>query len=275
MKSKISSINQFKAKAKKKNLFVILTQIGLVVIFFGSWEIFTSIGLLNKFLVSSPSEISKLFYVYLQSGELFKHINISLYETIMGLTIGTLLGLIIATLLWWNKTIARILDPFLVILNALPKTALAPIIIVWAGAGTRGIIVIAISLSIVITILSAYNHFNNVDKGQIQMMQTLKASRWQIFRHLVLPSNTANILNIIKINIGMTWVGVIVGEFLVSRVGIGYLVVYGGQVFKLDLVMMGVLILCVLALLMYFTLNLIEKYYREKRYRKRKKNEEI
>ena len=152
-----------------------------------------------------------------------------------------------------------LLDPFLVVLNALPKTALAPILIVWAGAGIQGIVVIAISISLVATILSAYNYFSIVDKEKIRMLKSFGATRFQILTKLILPANTKNIINIIKINIGLSWVGVIVGEFLVSRYGIGYLIVYGGQVFRLDLVMMGVFVLAICALLMYQVVAFIEK----------------
>ena len=158
------------------------------------------------------------------------------------------MGILIAILLWWFETVSKILDPFLVVLNALPKTALAPILIVWAGAGIKGIVVIAITLSIVTTILSAYNYFINADEEKIKMLKSFGATKGQILTKLILPSNIGNIINIVKINIGLSWVGVIVGEFLVSRYGIGYLIVYGGQVFKLDLVMMGVAVLAVCAL---------------------------
>ena len=160
---------------------------------------------------------------------------------------------------------SKIFNLFLVVLNALPKTALAPIIIVWAGAGIRGIVVIAITISIVSTILAAYNYFINIEEEKIQMLRSFGATKWQVLTKLILPANIGNIINIIKINIGLSWVGVIVGEFLVSRNGIGYLIVYGGQVFRLDLVMMGVVVLAFCAWLMYEALNLVEKLYRSKR----------
>jgi NitT/TauT family transport system permease protein len=189
-------------------------------------------------------------------------VGISVYETILGFILGTLGGIIIAIMLCWNKTLAKILDPFLVVLNALPKTALAPILIIWAGAGITGIVVIALTISIVVTILSAYNYFITVEEEKIKMLKSFGATKYQILTKLILPSNIGNIINIVKINIGMSWVGVIVGEFLVSRYGIGYLIVYGGQVFKLDLVMMGVFVLAICALLMYQIVNLIEKRYK-------------
>ena len=270
-KPNIQSKEDFKRQKRRRKILIISIQIFLLVSFIGLWELLASTGVINSFLVSKPSAIWELFITYLKNGEIFWHIKISLIETLLGLVIGTLLGLVIAVILWWFPLCSKILDPFLVVLNALPKTALAPIFILWAGAGIKGIVVVAISLSLVVTILSAYNYFSSIDEEKIKMMKTFGANRWQILTKLILPGNIPNILNIIKINIGMSWVGVIVGEFLVSREGIGYLVVYGGQVFRLDLVMMGVLLLGILALLMYLALNCIEKYYRTYRYHKRRK----
>ena len=244
---------------KKRKILILFSQVFLLVFFIISWEVLAHLGILNTFLVSRPSAIYHLFIEYVSDGSLFKHIGISVWETLLGFSIGTFLGIIVAIVLWWSDTFAQLLDPFFVVLNALPKTALAPILIVWAGAGVQGIVVIAISISIVSTILSAYNYFSIVDEEKIKMLKSFGATKLQILLKLILPANTKNMINIIKINIGLSWVGVIVGEFLVSRYGIGYLIVYGGQVFRLDLVMMGVFVLAVCALLMYQVINVIEK----------------
>ncbi len=270
-KQPINSYDEYHRQIKRRKLLIILVQITILVAFIGLWELFAHFGLINTFLFSKPSAIGNLLMVYIKNGEIFRHIKISLLETLLGLVIGTFLGIVIAIILWWFPLLSKVMDPYLVVLNALPKTALAPILIIWAGTGMKGIVVVAISLSIVITILSTYNYFQAIDPEQIKMMRTLKASKWQILTKLVIPSNIPNLINVIKINIGMSWVGVIVGEFLVSREGIGYLVVYGGQVFRLDLVMMGVLVLGILAFIMYFILNCIEKYFRTTRYQKRRK----
>lgn len=178
----------------------------------------------------------------------------------------------IAILLYLFPKVYEILDPYLVVLNALPKTALAPVLIIWIGTGVKGIVAVSITLSIVVTIISAYSYFVSVDKEKVRMLKTMSANKLQILTKLVLPQNYANIVSIVKINIGLAWVGVIVGEFLVSRGGIGYLVMYGGQVFKLDLVMMGVLILGIIAFLMYELLSLIEKYLKHEKKRKIRKH---
>lgn len=256
--------NLYVKQKKRKKLMIFLAQIAVILVFLIGWEVLARAGVINTFLLSSPSAIWKLFLQYVRDGSIFKHIGISVWETFLGFSIGTILGIIVAILLWWSKTFAKICDPFLVVLNALPKTALAPILIVWAGAGVRGIVVIAITISIITTILSAYNYFSNVEEEKIQMLKSFGASKGQILTKLILPSNIGNIINIIKINIGLSWVGVIVGEFLVSRYGIGYLIVYGGQVFRLDLVMMGVVVLAICAWIMYEIISVIEKLYRIK-----------
>jgi NitT/TauT family transport system permease protein len=179
-------------------------------------------------------------------------------ETIVGFLGGTLLGVIIAIGLWWSDFWARVLDPYLVMLNSLPKTALAPIIIIWVGAGYSGIIVTAITISIVVTIMNMFESFISVDNDQIRLLNTFGATKLQILQKIVIPSSIPALINTLKINIGLSWVGVIVGEFLVSKAGIGYLIVYGGQVFKLDIVMMSVFILAIISVLMYKMIALLE-----------------
>lgn len=257
----INYINNLK-KQKRKILFI---QILIFIGFLLTWEILANLNIINTFLFSKPSDIYNLFIKYITNGQLINHVLISVYETLLGLIIGTVFGIIIAIALWWSKKLSKILDPFLVVLNALPKTALAPIIIVWAGAGIEGIVVTAVTISVVVTILSAYNYFINVDEEKVKMLKSFGATKSQILFKLIIPSNIGNLINLTKINIGMAWVGVIVGEFLVSRAGIGYLIVYGSQVFKLDLVMMGVFVLAFCAWIMYEILNIIEKLYNSKR----------
>ncbi len=246
-------------RTKFKKIRLAIYQILLLAAFLGLWELLAYLGVLNTFLFSKPSAIFKLLMKYIENNELWKHMKVSIYETFLGIVIGSVAGIFIAALLWYFETLTKILNPFLNILNALPKTALAPIMIIWAGMGVKGIVVVAISILLIITILSTYNHFINVDKEKIKMMKSFKATKLQMFIKYVFPANMGNICSVVKINIGMAWVGVIVGEFLVSKEGLGYLIMYGGQVFKLDLVMMGVLVLAVCAFLMHVIVEQIEK----------------
>ncbi len=249
---------------KKEAWHIHLLQLLFCIGFLILWELLASYGIIDDFFFSKPSAIWNLLIKYIENGEIFRHLGISLYETLVGLIIGTLGGLFIAICLWWSDKLAKVLDPFLVVLNALPKTALAPILIVWVGASVKGIVVIAVITSITVTIMSAYNYFTTVDEEKIRLMKSFDANKWQILTKLVLPANGINMINLLKINIGMTWVGVIVGEFIASRAGIGYLIVYGGQVFKLDIVMMGVFVLAIFTLIMYQGVSMLENYLRKK-----------
>ncbi len=264
MNSNSKEAKDYIKKQKTNKIKIILAQLTILIGFFLLWEFLAHKDIINSFLFSSPSAIFRLLKQYIINGELYKHISISIYETILGLIIGTILGIVLAIILWWNKTIAKIADPFLVVLNALPKTALAPIFIIWAGMGVKGIVVVAISISLILTIISACNYFKSIEEEKIKMLKSFGASKWQILCKLVIPGNMINLVNIVKINIGMSWVGVIMGEFIVSRAGIGYLVVYGSQIFKLDLVMMGVFVLAIIAYVMYQIVNVIEKALKKK-----------
>ena len=248
-----------KKEYRKEKIKLIIYQLILLFSFLTIWELLAYYNVINTFIFSKPSDILELLVEYIKTNEIFKHIKVSLIETILGIVLGSTIGIIIAILLWYFETLQKVLNPFLSVLNALPKTALAPIMIIWAGAGMSGIVVVAISILLIITVLSTYNYFINVDSEKIRMLESFKATKLQIFMKFIFPSNIKNIFNVIKINVGMSWVGVIVGEFLVSKEGLGYLIMYGGQVFKLDLVMMGVIVLAILAFVMSALIDLLEK----------------
>ncbi|WP_416197519.1 MAG: NitT/TauT family transport system permease protein [Sporanaerobacter sp.] len=262
MYDKISKEHEeYLKKIKKRKKAILITQILILVICLGQWEISARLGWIDTFLTSHPSRIWNLFINYTKNGDLFYHVGISVLETVIGFLAGTILGVLIAILLWWSDFWAKVLDPYLVVLNSLPKTALAPIIILWVGAGYSGIIVTAITVSIIITIMNVYNGFISVDADKIKLLQTFGATKSQILKKVVLPSSIPTIISTLKVNIGLSWVGVIVGEFLVSKAGIGYLIVYGGQVFKLDLVMMSVFILAIISALMYQLIAFFENKF--------------
>ena len=207
-------------------------QIALVAGLFAVWELSCRLGLSDGFLVSSPSRMVQTLWRLCASGELWHHAAVSIGETVLGFTAGTVLGTAVAVAMWWSDTAARILDPYLVVLNALPKTALGPIFIVWMGAGMGAIVTMTLAISLIVTILSMYTGFRTTDPEKLRLMRTLGADKRQILWLL-------------------SWVGVIMGEFLVSRAGLGYLIVYGSQVFNMDLVMASVLVLGLAAVGMY------------------------
>lgn len=248
---------------KKRNVWnkvlVVSIQIALLVLFVVLWEVLAKTGAINVFITSSPSRIWATIKDLVSSKTLFTHVGVTLYEATLGFLIATFVGAIIAIILWWNETIRKVLDPYIVVINSLPKIALGPILIVWVGIGTKAIVAMDILIMIVITIISMLNSFTSCDQGKIMLMQSMRANKFQILFKLILPNSLCDFISVLKINVGLTWVGTIMGEYLASKAGLGYLIVYGGQVFKLDLVMASTVILCVLAAIMYFVVAFIEK----------------
>lgn len=246
-----------KSVSKRKNI-IRITRALIIILFFLAWEILADAGIIDSFIMSSPSRIIETLFE-LSSNGLMRHLGITLYETLTGFISGVVLGIVIATLLWWSPFMSRVFEPILVVLNSLPKIALGPVIIIWVGAGTGAIIFMAIAISLIVTVLELQNGFKATDKNLILMAKTFSASKRQIFYHIVFPANYHTLFNSMKINIGLSLVGVIAGEFLVSKGGLGYIIVYGGQVFQLDLVMTSVIILALVAALLYEAVVLIEK----------------
>ena len=216
-------------------------------------------GIIDPFITSSPSRVLATIVRLLANRELFLHIGVTLFETIAGFLLGTLLGTLLAALLWWSSTLCKILDPYLVVLNALPKIALGPILIVWIGAGVGSIIVMGVLVSLVVTTVTVLTGFLETTDEKQLLMRTLGANKRQIFRLVVLPASIPTMIAALKMSVSMSWVGVIVGEYLVSKAGLGFLIVYGGQVFKLDLVMASIVVLCILAAVMYYGVSYVEK----------------
>ena len=234
-------------------------QVSVLVGLFALWELSCRVGWSDGFLVSSPSRIWATLLGLCRDGTLLHHVAVSCVETVIGFIAGTVLGTAVAAAMWWWPAFSRVLDPYLVVLNALPKTALGPIFIVWMGAGEGAIIVMTLAISLIVTILNMYEGFRSTEREKLRLMQTLGASKRQVLWLLVFPANFGNLLNTLKVNVGLSWVGVIMGEFLVSRAGLGYLIVYGSQVFNMDLVMTSVLLLAVAAVVMYQLVLLAEK----------------
>lgn len=250
---------EYLSKLKRDKLLTRFTQIMILIVFIILWEVLADIGIIDSFITSKPSKIAETFISMLSKG-LMRHIGITCLETLIGFFLGTIIGTMIATLLWWSPFLSRVMSPYLVVLNSLPKVALGPIIIVWVGAGTPAIITMALAISLIVTILEMLNGFNSTDENQIKMVKTFGATKFQIFTKIVFPSNIPNLISAFKVNIGLCMVGVITGEFLVSKGGLGHLIVYGGQVFKLDLVMMSVIILAIVAYIMYQSILLIGNF---------------
>ena len=244
---------------KREKILVYIVQILILGLFIFTWEILSRNNIINSFIYSSPSKIINTLIDLYKQNNLFNNIWVTIYETIISFSLATLLGTIIAIILWYSNFLYKVIDPYLTVLNSLPKVALGPIIIILCGANINSIIIMALLISLIITISNVYSGFVNTDKDKIKLMNSFNANKFQILKYLIIPSNYYVIINSLKINVGMSLVGVIMGEFLVSKSGIGYLINYGSQVFNLNLVCAGIVILLVVSYLMYLIVLYIEK----------------
>lgn len=243
-----------------KNIKIKIIQISILIIFLTIWQILSDKKIINTFIFSSPKNIIKCLINLNKTNNLYQHILTTTQETIISFLLATIIGLLIACIMWYKKEIAKILDPYLTVLNSLPKVALGPIIIIWYGANNKSIIFMALLISLIITIINGYQAFTSVDENQIKLMKSLKATKYQILKYLIIPSNKKEIINILKINISMSLIGVIMGELLVSKKGLGYLIMYGSQIFNLNLVLTSIILIGIISTIMYYIIVLLEKY---------------
>ena len=250
---------KFLQKRRMNIALVWILRVGLLALLLGFWELSTACGWVDPFIMSSPSRVGATIASLYNDGSLFYHIGVTLAETLIGFVIAVVLGVAIALALWWSDTLRRVLEPYIVVLNALPKIALGPLIIIWFGTGSKAIVFMTVLVGIIVAIMHMLSAFVSTDKNKILLLKSMGATKFQILRKLVIPSSFSSFISMLKVNVGMAWIGSIMGEYIVSRAGLGYLIVYGGQVFKLDLVMTATFILCVLAAGMYFLVVLLEK----------------
>lgn len=248
-------------KQKRQKHLIRLARILIFLAFLFLWEISARNRWIDSFIFSSPSLIFQTFLKMLKDQSLLSHISITLTETFISFLLVITFGTVIAIILWAFPNVSKILEPYLVVLNSLPKSALAPLLIVWLGANMRTIIVAGVSVAIFGSIINLYTGFHQTDEEKLKLIQTFGGNKFHQLTKIVLPSSIPLILSTMKVNIGLCLVGVIIGEFIGAREGLGYLIIYGSQTFKLTWVLMSIVILCVIAMVLYSILNLIEKLY--------------
>jgi len=246
-------------KLKIDKLKILIIQFLIIISILSLWEFLVNKEIISSFIYSSPSRIFKTIIELINSNNFFNHIITTLKEVIISFILGISLGFIIALLLYQFKMLAKILDPFLTMLNSLPKVALGPLIIIIFGANIKSIIIMALLINLIVSIITIYNGFINTDEYKIKLFQTLNASKLQTLLYLVIPSSYQTIISSFKLCIAQTLIGVIMGEFLVSKEGIGYIIVYGKQVFNLNLVMTGIFLLALISYILYKIIIFIEK----------------
>ena len=244
---------------KKERIIITIIRVFIILILLITWELLSRFNIINSFLFSSPSKVFNTCIKLFNNGELIRHIRVTLYEVIISFLLSTIIGVFIASIMWFNKRFSKVIDPYITIFNSLPKVALGPLFIIWVGASIKSIIVMSLTISLFTTIINIYQGFISVNNNYIILAKSLGANKFQTFRKIIFPSNLSNIIATLKINISLSLIGVIMGELLVSKMGLGYLIMYGSQVFNLDLVISSIFILGIISYLMYFIIDKIEK----------------
>ncbi len=243
---------------------VVAVRLLIFVLFLAVWEFAAYMGYIDAFFFSSPSRVALCFWDMVKDGTFFTNTGITLLETVASFLLVLLIGMLSATLLWYSARCSEILEPYLVVLNSLPKSALAPLLIVWLGTGINTIIVAGISVAIFGSIINLYTGFRQVDEEKIKLIYTLGGNKRNAFLKVVLPGSIPTVLSNMKVNIGLALVGVVIGEFLAARRGLGYLIIYGSQVFQLNMVITSIMILCIIAMALYQMIQALEHYYQKK-----------
>ncbi len=258
--NKVSSTqHSYLQSLRSRQYRITALRILIFVVFLALWETAVRLGWIDGFIFSSPSRVVKTFCDMWRDGSIFRHVGITLIETLISFVCVVVLGIGVAVLLWYNTELSEILEPYLVVLNSLPKSALAPLLIVWLGANMKSIIVAGMSVALFGSILNLYTGFREMDPDKIKLIYTLQGTKRDVLTKVILPGTVPLLISVMKVNIGLCLVGVVIGEFIGARQGLGYLIIYGSQVFKLDWVILSIVILCVIAMLLYGILNLVEQ----------------
>lgn len=232
------------------------SRLALLAVLLALWELAARLGWIDSMLTSKPSQLVTSFRELATGGNLWKHTWTTGLETLIGIGVSMIAGTLIAVVFWWSTYASRVLEPYIVVLNALPKVALGPIFYIWLG-DRYSVYGMAVAISLIVTIMMIENGFKELARTKLKLMESFGATKLQMLTMVMLPASVPNFISTLKVNVGLTLVGVIMGEFLSSKAGLGYLIIYGGQVFQMNLVMVSVCLLALMSIVLYGIVNAI------------------
>ena len=247
---------------------ILLSRMLILFSALGIWELAARLKWVDPLLTSQPSKLVTTFRELGFEGSLFMHTRVTAMETVIGIAVSMALGTLIAVFFWWSTYASKVLEPYMVVLNALPKVALGPIFYIWLG-DRYSVYGMAVAISVIVTIMMVENGFKEITRTKLQLMESFGATKLQMLRMVMLPASVPNLIATLKVNVGLTLVGVIMGEFLSSKAGLGYLIIYGGQVFQMDMVMVSICMLALMSVVLYGFVNIMGSYMLKKGFRGR------
>ena len=236
-----------------------LLQTAAVVAFFALWEIGVRTGWISAFLVGSPSGIFSLANKMILSGELLSDTWYTLFEAILGFVIGTIFGSLLGLALWYSVFVARLVEPFIVAINSVPKIALAPIVILWFGTGLVSKVALSVSLTAIVALIAAYQAAKDADVDLQSLLISMGANKHQVFYKAVVPSTLPAIIATFRINVGFGLVGAVVGEFISSQRGLGHMIYNASSLYDLNSVWVGLFTLMIVGFALYYVIDIVER----------------
>ncbi len=249
----------FIRREKNHRISVMVMRMVILIFLLCLWQVLAWIGVVNDFIFSSPIKMGNYLIEACMDKSLFYHTSVTLFETIVSFLFVTILGLLLSIILWSSRKTSEILEPYLVVLNSLPKSALAPVLIVWLGNNRKTVIVTGILIAVFSAAITMTTSLNQTDTEKIKLIQSMGGSRLDVLCKVAIPSSIPVLIATMKVNIGLCLVGVIIGEFLAADAGLGYLIIYGSQTFKMTMVMASIIVLCILSAFLYQAIAMIEK----------------
>lgn len=263
----LASIPRRAARRRRGSLFpeepanwkIALTVLAIVVLAFGLWQLLGDLGVINTFFWSKPSLIWQAFAIQATKGTIFGDLRFTATSTAIGFVLGVGGGALIGLSFWWSRFYARTAEPLLIALEAMPKLALAPMIVLALGLGLASKVAMATAIVIVIQVLNTYSAVRRVDRDEQTLLYSLGASRWQVFAKVVVPSTLPSIISSFRVAIGLSLTGAIVGEYIGAKEGLGKLIQIAATTFDISLIWVGVFTLAVLAFVLYIVVAVVER----------------
>jgi NitT/TauT family transport system permease protein len=238
---------------------VVAAQLVILVAFLAFWEHATSRNSAVAFMFGSPSAIAGFLGQMARDGSLWRDTYVTGLETLLGFFVGNLFGTVIGLSLWYSRFVSRVVEPFVIALGSIPIIALAPIIIIWFGTGLISKVAMSTLSVVIVALVTSYKGAVGVDADQINLMRTLGASKFQIFRKLVVPASLTDIFAGLKLTVGFALIGAIVGEFMSSSEGLGHAIFKAGSLYVIPKVFAALVVTIALALFLTFIVGKIER----------------
>lgn len=251
------AVAAYEAEQDKRRRWIIVARILVGIAFLAFWE-FSSGRLIDKLFVSSPSAVFARLWKWTWDGTLINNLSITLYATALGFLFGSLVGFALGLLFGRYRAVAEILDPYITALYSIPKIALAPLFIIWFGIGIESKVAVSASIVFFVVFLNTYAGVRDVNPLYINAIRIMVGKQWHVLTSVIMPSATSWVITGLKVSVPYALVGTVIGEFMSSNRGIGFLISQATGLFDTTSVFAGLIILAVIGAIFNDALGRLE-----------------